>query len=701
MTGGMAALLSCLLLFSCNNDDFLDGGATDSGRKHSDNICFSIASPGAVQTKRAAAREGLNGEYSAGQLVLRAADAPDSLCVRTTVSDGIDGASTFAGQAPLTRAMPVDDIADHAGFHVQAHYTKGGAEMQNFYMDDDVTNQTGSVWSTTRTYYWPGEEYGLQFYAWAPADAAWTSTPQAPGQTTLAYTVPTEVDEQKDLVVATTDEIAGNNDAAVPLTFRHICTAVKFQIGSQMQEGTIKSVALKGVRSNGTYDMATDAWALGETTGNFAQTLTFGTTGSEADGTAVTTDPQTFMMLPQTLPGDATVEVVFQDATTGTERTLSASIAGTNWPQGQTVTYRLSVTPEYELEFISEPEVQDAHYIIYPIRIKAVDVPDGSWTMTSDNPDVTLRTDLTILTRRGFWVEEDKGAQSITGTTSGEDITVYAFLAENAGTEARDITLSLRPTNDEDAQPATFTITQLCPSWNGDLGCERFEEYDEGFSGYPWGFLWDEDLKITYDLGNAFEDWEHTGLRAILFFYLALFNDNPWVKDNGLAGAILGYEITFDFGQISSLNVALSDDDGIQNTWETYNFQGLNDASSIMQLLEENGYEADTELPSNPTVFAARTCAMKNKFNKEISEEQGQTVERAVLREENLVWYLPARNEAPQMQDSEYPLSGNYWTSTAIDNNQQAYKYTAGGSTSNEIRTSNLHVRAVRKKPAN
>lgn len=92
---------------------------------------------------------------------------------------------------------------------------------------------------------------------------------------------------------------------------------------------------------------------------------------------------------------------------------------------------------------------------------------------------------------------------------------------------------------------------------------------------------------------------------------------------------------------------------------------------------------------------------MKNKFNKEISEEQGQTVDRAVLREENLVWYLPARNEAPQMQDSEYPLSGNYWTSTAIDDNQQAYKYTAGGSTSNEIRTSNLHVRAVRKKPAN
>lgn len=697
----MAALLSCLLLFSCNNDDFLDPDATGSGRKHSDHISFSIASPSAVQTKGASVGAGPDGGYTAGQLVQRAADAPDSLCVRTTVSDGIDGASTFAGQVPLTRATPITSIADHAGFHVQAHYTKGGAEMANFYMDDDVTNQNGDVWSTTRTYYWPGAGYQLQFYAWAPADAAWTAAPKAPTDTKLGYTVPADVAKQKDLIVATTNGIEGNNNAAVPLSFHHICTAVKFQIGSQMQEGTIKSVALKGVRSSGTYDMATDSWTLTGTTDNFSQDLGKQTTGSEADGTAVTAEAQTFMMLPQQLPDGAAVEVVFEDATTGQSRTLSASIAGTEWPQGQTVTYRLSITPEYELEFISEPEVKDAHYIIYPIHIKAIDVPDGSWTMTSDNPDVTLRTDLTILTRRGFWVEEDKGTQSITGTTSGEDITVYAFLAENAGTEARDITLSLRPTNDEDAQPATFTITQLCPSWNGDLGCERFEEYDEGFSGYPWGFLWDEDLKITYDLGNFLEDFEHTGLRLILLAYLNLFNTNPWVADNGILGGIFGYKVTFDFGQISSLNVALSDDDGIQNTWETYNFQGLNDASSIMQLLEENGYEADTELPSNPTVFAARTCAMKNKFNKEISEEQGQTVERAVLREENLVWYLPARNEAPQMQDSEYPLSGNYWTSTAIDDNQQAYKYTVGGSTTAEIRTSNLHVRAVRKKPGN
>ena len=61
------------------------------------------------------------------------------------------------------------------------------------------------------------------------------------------------------------------------------------------------------------------------------------------------------------------------------------------------------------------------------------------------------------------------------------------------------------------------------------------------------------------------------------------------------------------------------------------------------------------------------------------------------------VWYLPAQNEAANMNDN---LSGDYWTSTAItDPGTTAYKYTVGGSTSPEDRDSAIHVRAVRQKP--
>ena len=169
-----------------------------------------------------------------------------------------------------------------------------------------------------------------------------------------------------------------------------------------------------------------------------------------------------------------------------------------------------------------------------------------------------------------------------------------------------------------------------------------------------------------------------------------------WVDDKS---TLLTYNVIFDFGKISQRFNNMTDNDGRLNTWELYNFEGLNDASSMMQMFEEWGIYPDRELPLNTTDFAARACALKNKFNKEVNVESGQTVERALLREENLVWYLPARYEAQSMKDVKYPLNGDYWTSTAVNDNQHAFKYTVGNTTTEEIRTANLHVRAVRQKP--
>lgn len=695
--GKAAALAACLLLFSCSGDDLADYGSANGG-KHSDNICFSISAADKAMAKGASLADSSKaaGEYTAARFVMRSPDTDDTLCVQTVISDGIN-VTSFEGGTAATRGVPVTSLETYDSFHVQAHCTDNGTPVSQFYMDDNATKSDGTVWSTSQVRYWPGENRTLQFFAWAPANAAFTATPGSPESTTFEYEVPALAADQKDIVVATTDPYVGNYEQQVPLTFKHILTAVKFETGSQMQPGTIKSVALKGVIKRGTYtafptgNTGEGTWTLNDATADYTQELNKATTGTETNVTPVTAEEGTFMMLPQTLPDGAEVEVVFQDGTSGQERTMSASIAGTQWPQGKTVTYKLSITPEYELEFISEPELQDAHYIIYPIHIKAGDVP-GGWTITSSDPDnVTLRTDLTILTRRGFWIEEDKGTASVSSTAQGDDITIYAFLTENAGEENRKITLEMRPTNLPDAAPQTFTIEQLCPSWNGNLGCERIEDGD-----YPWGFLWEEDMKIVY---NA----QEIGFinKAILWGYLHLFNNDDFVSDNTVE-AIFGadYSITIDFNSISDLNVGTDENNGLENTKDIYNFEGINDASSMMQMLEEWGCVADKTLPTNPTEFAARACAMKNKFNKDyIQGQDGQQVEIAVLREENIKWYLPAKNQAPLMKDVNYPLSGEYWTSTALNDNNHAYKYKVEDTTTpQESRDVNLHVRAVRSK---
>lgn len=669
--------LSALLLFSCNNEDFLN--QTEEGEP-CNYICFGIAPDGSAQTK--GGNQTNAKACTADRFVLRSADSADTLCVRTLISDGIQ----TAGNKAVTRGEPVTTEAFYDKFHV---LTVKDQET-SFFMNEDVT-KIGNNWTMDNTYYWPGANHTLHFYAWAPANAI--TAPSSPKDMTFTYTVPEDATAQQDLIVAN-ESRPGDFKQQVNLGFKHICTAVKFVVGEQMQKGIIKSVALKGVQNTGTYDMK-NGWTNISGTADFTQILDKETTGSEGDGDEITSPAGTFMMLPQTLPSGASVEVVFHSATTNTDRTLSAPIEGTEWPIGKTVTYKLSITPEYELEFISESELQDAHYVIYPIHIKANDIPgNGEWTMTSTDSKVTLRTDLTILTNRGYWIEEDRGTQSISSTATGDDITVYAFLEENITDATRDVELELRPTDIPDATPATFTISQLCPSWNGDFGCERIEDDD-----YPWGFLWPQGMKIKYNMENA--DLGDLIKNALLNAYLEWFTDYGQfiTKETWLLSIT---SVTINYDAVPQVAVAKDENNGLKNTLELYNFNGINDVSTLEDILTNWGGTPDKELPLNPEEFAARSCSMKNKYHKTTEQQGNQTIEKPILPQDEITWYLPSKNEATQMTDETYPLSGDYWTSTnSLDehDNENAFKYTAGGSTSLERRDVKLHVRAVRKKP--
>lgn len=691
MAGGMATMLLCTLLFSCNNEDFLESGNPE---KACDNICFGISSDKNVQTRGYAGSD--DEGYTADRFVLRSDDSADTLCVRAIVSEGIN-VSGFEGEQALTRATPVGKDNFYNKFHVLAYWSKNGAPVDQFYMNTNASNVaasvgTGAIWSTEQIYYWPGADHSFQFYAWAPTDAGGLTTPSSPQEKSLAYTVPEAAADQKDIVVATTDEIQGDNNAAVPLTFKHICTAVRFAVGSQMQPGQIKSVALKGVKNAGTYDMAADNWSLGDATVNFSQTLNKETTGTEANGDAITTSEGTFMMLPQTLPAGATVEVVFVNAN-NEDRTLTASIGNTEWKMGTTVTYKLSITPEYELEFVSQPEMQDAHYVIYPITIKSGDkLPAGGWTLTSNDAanvtfvekDKFVNNDVQALVDAGYWLDGYNGTSTLTSTTTGE-VQVYVFLKENATEADRNITLSLKPAAQGNYEAKEFSFTQYCPAWNNGIGVERIQDGD-----YPWGFSWDSNMKITYNLGR--------GLGPILAsLYIKIFVNYSYVTSNW-GGVLTDFKVTIDFSKVGTLTTATDLNDGNKNTWELYSFNGLNDASALMAQIESWGGVPDKTLPANPSEFAARACAMKNKYSVQTETDiTGNTVYLPVLDQANMVWYLPAQNEAANMNDN---LSGDYWTSTAItDPGTTAYKYTVGGSTSPEDRDSVIHVRAVLQKP--
>ena len=680
LTASIAAVLLSASLFSCSSDDFF--GKPESGSTNG--ISFGVSTENSAATRANKTDDGL----TVARYTLRSDNSADTLCVRAVVTDGIGNNAN----KPATRAAMQTSMYDK--FKVVAAVKENDNVGTQYYMDD-VATKTDNNWVPAHTYYWPGSNRQLRFLAWAPTDAVFQSVPNNPKATTLQYTTPAEAKNQRDIVAAATDFIdsPANDGTCTPvsLNFKHLCTAVIIKTGATMTEGIIKSVSITNVKNSGSYDMVSSTWSLTDSKANYTVSPEFATSGSTANGTDLNAGESTLMLLPQTLGADSELKVKFHDNISGRDRTLSASLDGDEWPMGKTVTYRLSITPEYELEFTSEPQVQDAHYVIYPIKIKVDPGLTGGWKLKSTLPKVTLRKNLTELEEVGYWIEEDRGTQTIEGTESG-DITVYAFLEENVTNAERDVVLELSPKGFPSATPAKFTIRQLCPSWNADgLGCERIEG-----KKYQWGFLWGDNMKMVYTVpGWILKKWW-------VEIVLTWFNDYGKYITVDRDSWSTSFRVTIDFNKIPSPNVAKSPTDGKKNSSELYNFNGISDVSALIKRLENWGGTTNQTFPLNPTEFAVRAAVMKNKFNKEVQTSAGETIERPILKSENLVWYLPAKEEITAIVDNEYPLQGNYWTSTASDiaeDDENAYKYILNSGASLEKRTTLLNVRAVRKRP--
>lgn len=684
MTAGMAAVLLSVTLFSCSSDvpyEHTDYSTTD-------NICFGISDSG-NGTRAAAANEAITTD----RYVLRSSESSDTLCVRAVVSDGIGKAAA----KHATRASMQTTMYDQ--FSVVAQLKNSDGNIAPRYYMNEVATKQGVVWQPSSSiYYWP-DNGSLRFLAWAPLDAELDESPVKPSEdvnkTTIKYTVPADLSKQRDLVAAATGYNAspvGGVCAPVSLQFKHLCTAVVVKTGATMAPGTIKSVTVTNVRNSGTYDMLSSAWTLNDATTSYTVSPNMATGSTTAEGTKLNADDATFMLLPQTLGADSKLEVMFHDNISGRDRLLTASLNGAEWPMGKTVTYRLSITPEYELEFTSEPVAQDAHYVIYPITIKADNLGANGWKLVSnDTRNVTFvenfgNDDIKRLVDNGYWLKDYCGKSELTSTTRG-DIKVYVFIKENITDADRDIKLTLTPADYPNAAPVTFDFKQYCPAWNNGIGVERKQETD-----YPWGFNWDSSMKITYSMPKGF--W--MGIWHALF---TIFGNTKYVTQEGYAWTGT-WKVTVDFSKVPKLTTATSATDGLKNTWEIYNFEGISDAETIMRQLESWGGVPDKTLPTNPTEFAAAACAKKNPFGVSVESKDGQNLYVPTLSQSDMVWYLPAKDEAPNMLDELYPLSGNYWTSTAItDPGTTSYKYTVGASASPEDRNNFIHVRAVRKRP--
>lgn len=280
------------------------------------------------------------------------------------------GFNSFVGKA--TRATPMLD-ENFTGFKVYA-YNTGTTAMVGvtvlgttpFMAGKDVT-KSGETWTTAGgPYYWPLED-NIQFFAYSPetstAVSSYAATAKYP---TFEYTI-NDVTSQEDLLAASaTDKNKGNAIDGVSLGFKHLLTQINFSARGSTANYTytVSEIQIIGANSKSTFTFdgseTVGSWATATTPASYV----YVSDSKIVSGTGVTdfgTEANALMLMPQTLPADAKIEVSYT-VNNGTsdifEGTGEVSIESVAWTAGSKLRYTLTLS-DNGTEIVFTPKVGD------------------------------------------------------------------------------------------------------------------------------------------------------------------------------------------------------------------------------------------------------------------------------------------------------------------------------------------------------
>ena len=596
-----------------------------------------------------------------------------------------------------------------------------------------------------------------------PGSGAFYATLNAAGTAPekFTYRVPDAVERQSDIIIAKTTGTAGDTNASVPLDFKHIMAAVNFKVGDVVA-GTIKSISLTGVYNKGEYLLADNKWVNryiedgGVFNANIGGDRVVDGDG-KLNGTQLNSDGATFMMIPQSLFSGAELVVEFVHANAKTY-TLRASIQGNNWAMGTTTNYLINIDHNYQLQIVPLDNVLDSHYIITKVEISS-EYPIWSLTaVANDNADVSIQSEQEVnsLAKQGFWTDKkakknsngklyvDSTCESARGVpgypVSGQATTnqiVYVFIPENISDNTRTITLTLTgvTTDSKLSEPKVLTLTQKPVQWynpNGtadpsSMGLEVLIENGQ----IDWGFCWDG-LNATFVLnqgggsGSYDEENDSYGTSQIPkgqdkkirpamelagIDMTAITEDpNYYIQLVPPGGGKYNYYIKIDLSKVANVGVGEWVDNGWQNTYDIYHFEGL---SVLRQLIDFCNSWGDISNPDkratsvqNSLDYAAFYAMKRNRFHYYDEVLEVGTMVVPHIEEKDIVWYLPAKEQFKDIIElnsnwgQQYTFNDYYWTSTAylVDDGDKSKSYSyINGVETISYRTEKYLTMAVRQ----
>lgn len=315
------------------------------------------------------------------------------LYLHPVVQDGIhiwskEGKPITRSGAPLedvehervaqTRGSMKDNIGAYGSFGVTAIYKNGENNLSLFQEENGdpkiavaTSTNEDKVWEIKDSRWPVGSE--VSFHAFAPYSTGSTSPlgfmPDVDNEKTrITYTASTtDIVNQPDLILATAK--GSQSDNALDLNFNHALTAVTFAIDKDLADvlgagKKLTSITLSGIPNEGTYDLAVmkgegnaaPEWQFAQDGGsNKIGTYTFDLKDQEivtGKDFALTSDNNTLMMIPQTLP--ETAKLNFQFELDGVLQSLIIDMKDQVWLPGKSVIYKLSAKA---INTLSNPEV--------------------------------------------------------------------------------------------------------------------------------------------------------------------------------------------------------------------------------------------------------------------------------------------------------------------------------------------------------
>lgn len=334
---------------------------------------------------------------------------------------------------PETKAD--DEAPDYDDFGLYSYLMRGESkpsafeysEATEFMINNFVDVSAGYKYNPVK--YWPGSGYWLKFFAYRPfhenlvfEGVPYLSVDDEGKIPELTYTVPEDVEKQKDLQGAVTEMYEGTkklNDTPVEkvtLNFRHLLSEVNFKVGT-MDGATISKFGLTGIKNTGKYGDWSSAGftASGSGTGDFTQDLTVGgtLTGFDAGAKPGSIFGKPFYMIPQLFADDGAklwIDIKFR-------KEISAGVFSegdtyhldvplnkftlNQWNANKKYTYSLTTPEEINIDIDDElvdnkrkkQNLEITNTGLATVYIRAVAV--GYWTII--NPDVEYAGGHTII----------------------------------------------------------------------------------------------------------------------------------------------------------------------------------------------------------------------------------------------------------------------------------------------------------------